>query len=86
MDEAETGGEPSGDRPDDPGISQPDRRAGTEAQDLGTRRAEGDSGTGPGDPSTGGADDPAAVENGGPRGLEPTRYGDWERKGIAVDF
>jgi hypothetical protein len=27
-----------------------------------------------------------AVENGGPAGLEPTRFGDWERKGIAVDF
>jgi hypothetical protein len=26
------------------------------------------------------------AENGGPSGLEPTRYGDWERKGIAVDF
>jgi hypothetical protein len=25
-------------------------------------------------------------EFGGPRGPEPTRYGDWERKGIAVDF
>jgi hypothetical protein len=25
-------------------------------------------------------------ELGGPRGLEPTRYGDWERKGLAVDF
>jgi hypothetical protein len=25
-------------------------------------------------------------ENGGPKGLEPTRFGDWERKGIAVDF
>ncbi|MCL2717117.1 MAG: DUF1674 domain-containing protein [Alphaproteobacteria bacterium] len=22
----------------------------------------------------------------GPSGLEPTRYGDWERKGIASDF
>jgi len=22
----------------------------------------------------------------GPRGLEPTRYGDWERKGVASDF
>ena len=22
----------------------------------------------------------------GPSGLEPTRYGDWERKGIAYDF
>jgi hypothetical protein len=27
-----------------------------------------------------------APEDGGPRGPEPTRYGDWERKGIAVDF
>lgn len=25
-------------------------------------------------------------ETGGPTGLEPTRYGDWERKGICVDF
>jgi len=25
-------------------------------------------------------------EHGGPRGVEPTRYGDWERKGIAYDF
>jgi hypothetical protein len=28
----------------------------------------------------------AVEEDGGPRGLEPTRFGDWERKGIAVDF
>lgn len=26
------------------------------------------------------------AERGGPRGPEPTRFGDWERKGIAVDF
>ena len=25
-------------------------------------------------------------ENGGPKGPEPTRFGDWERKGIASDF
>jgi len=25
-------------------------------------------------------------EFGGPTGPEPTRYGDWERKGIASDF
>jgi hypothetical protein len=25
-------------------------------------------------------------EIGGPAGPEPTRYGDWERKGIASDF
>ena len=28
----------------------------------------------------------AAPEDGGPSGPEPTRYGDWERKGLAVDF
>ncbi len=25
-------------------------------------------------------------EEGGPAGPEPTRFGDWERKGLAVDF
>jgi hypothetical protein len=25
-------------------------------------------------------------EIGGPKGLEPTRYGDWERKGRCIDF
>ena len=29
---------------------------------------------------------PAAKEFQGPKGPEPTRYGDWERKGIASDF
>ncbi|XP_076016525.1 succinate dehydrogenase assembly factor 4, mitochondrial [Genypterus blacodes] len=29
---------------------------------------------------------PATKEQGGPRGPEPTRYGDWERKGRCVDF
>ena len=28
----------------------------------------------------------AQPEVDGPKGLEPTRYGDWERKGVAVDF
>jgi hypothetical protein len=28
----------------------------------------------------------ASHEDGGPAGLEPTRFGDWERKGLAVDF
>ncbi len=32
-------------------------------------------------------DDPCpADETGGPGGLEPTRYGDWERKGRCIDF
>ena len=25
-------------------------------------------------------------ESGGPKGLEPTRYGDWEKKGLISDF
>jgi hypothetical protein len=29
---------------------------------------------------------PVAKEFQGPNGPEPTRYGDWERKGIASDF
>lgn len=29
---------------------------------------------------------PETGEEGGPRGPEPTRYGDWERKGRCVDF
>jgi hypothetical protein len=27
-----------------------------------------------------------AEESGGPKGKEPTRYGDWESKGICWDF
>ena len=26
------------------------------------------------------------AERGGPTGPEPVRYGDWEKKGLAVDF
>jgi hypothetical protein len=29
---------------------------------------------------------PQAEEHGGPKGEEPTRYGDWENKGICWDF
>ena len=33
------------------------------------------------------ADDvPQPTETGGPKGPEPTRYGDWERKGRCSDF
>jgi hypothetical protein len=41
-------------------------------------------------PAAGGAEPAKAAarpkELGGPSGPEPTRYGDWERKGICVDF
>ena len=29
---------------------------------------------------------PPAIEHGGPKGLEPTRYGDWEKNGRCFDF
>jgi hypothetical protein len=29
---------------------------------------------------------PAVPEVGGPKGPEPTRYGDWERGGRCIDF
>lgn len=29
---------------------------------------------------------PATKEVNGPKGLEPTRYGDWERNGRCIDF
>lgn len=32
------------------------------------------------------AAEPAAKEINGPKGPEPTRYGDWEKKGIVSDF
>ncbi|MBT3305287.1 MAG: DUF1674 domain-containing protein [Alphaproteobacteria bacterium] len=36
--------------------------------------------------ASGDVSEPPVKETGGPKGLEPTRYGDWERKGRAVDF
>ena len=33
-----------------------------------------------------GTEDRKPEELGGPSGPEPTRYGDWERKGICYDF
>ena len=51
-------------------LSEPARRALLEAA---ARRAEV-------------AGSVLPVEHGGPRGPEPTRYGDWEKKGLAVDF
>ena len=29
---------------------------------------------------------PKVQETGGPKGPEPTRYGDWERNGRCIDF
>ena len=32
------------------------------------------------------AADPRPIELGGRKGPEPVRYGDWEKKGLAIDF
>jgi len=37
-------------------------------------------------PDIEGTDTPAPVEVGGPKGPEPTRYGDWEKAGRCSDF
>ena len=51
-------------------LSEVARRALLEAADRRAAEAEGD----------------LAPEHGGPTGPEPTRYGDWEKKGLAIDF
>ena len=38
------------------------------------------------DPAEAPASAQAPQEIGGPKGPEPTRYGDWENKGRAIDF
>ncbi|MFQ5347488.1 MAG: DUF1674 domain-containing protein [Rhodothalassiaceae bacterium] len=49
--------------------------------------ADGDTpGGADGDTPEGTAARPMPREIGGPKGPEPTRFGDWERKGIASDF
>ena len=52
-------------------LPAPAQRALAEAAE---RRARAEAGT------------RTAEESGGPAGLEPTRFGDWERKGLAIDF
>lgn len=59
---------------------------GQPAADLGTAD---DAGAAPKDgagpvPAT--ATPQPVEEIGGPKGAEPTRYGDWERKGRCIDF
>jgi hypothetical protein len=71
--------------PHDPAAGQPDPSPPIMSDDLG--RGEGAPGTQGGEDRGKGEDGGEdGGERGGPRGPEPTRYGDWERKGIAVDF
>jgi hypothetical protein len=68
----ETPDAPSGNETSDAGKSLPPaaRRALEEAK---LRREQAGAEAGP-------------AEIGGPKGPEPTRYGDWERNGIVSDF
>ena len=55
-----------------PRLSEAAKRALAEAEERRrARKAEAES---------------KASELGGPKGPEPTRYGDWEKKGITYDF
>ena len=58
---------------------------GTQGEQEKDQEAEG---SGENDPYAPFPDDvnPLTGEKGGPRGPEPTRYGDWERKGRCIDF
>lgn len=60
-----------------------------EGQPAADREAADGTGAAPKDgakavPATG--TPPLVEEIGGPKGAEPTRYGDWERKGRCIDF
>jgi len=53
-------------------TSKPDRTGGTSADDSKQVQPRGGNAV--------------PVEYGGPRGKEPTRYGDWEKNGRCIDF
>ena len=38
------------------------------------------------DETQSGEPEPQSAEYGGPKGKEPTRYGDWEKNGRCIDF
>lgn len=60
-------------------LSLPAKRALEEAEAR--RRAGSKSGE-----HEGANTEPRPPETAGPKGVEPTRYGDWERGGITYDF
>ncbi len=62
------------DAPETADLSPAARRALAEAAER-RRMAEEDS-----------ARNPIPKEYGGRDGLDPARYGDWEKKGLAIDF
>ncbi len=62
-----------------------DPRRGTQAADAGRRSARSPRPKRAGKPPRP-TPRPRQKEFQGPKGPEPTRYGDWEHKGIASDF
>ena len=70
-----TSGQTLGDKPEPPRVLTPEaKRALAEAEER-RRLAEARK-----------AADPSPKEVGGQAGPDPTRYGDWEKNGIASDF
>ncbi|MCE0506050.1 MULTISPECIES: DUF1674 domain-containing protein [unclassified Roseivivax] len=61
-------------RDDNADLPEPARRALAEAEERRRKAEEAE------------AANPRPVELGGRKGLEPVRYGDWEKKGLAIDF
>lgn len=70
--------------PQPPATSQKDSEIQPEAAPA-TADNKADSGAEP-KPSEPGPGEPGPTEIGGPKGPEPTRYGDWEHKGRCIDF
>ena len=64
-------GDPGRTTPGTPQHGTPDRGAGA---------------GGPRQPTGGRPVQPSVLEIGGPKGPEPTRYGDWEKGGRCTDF
>lgn len=64
----------------------PDRKPLTPAAQRALAEAEARRQAAAAEAKIGAKNEAKAKELQGPKGPEPTRYGDWERKGIASDF
>jgi len=58
----------------------------TVSKDASDETAEASQGVARPDKTAGENSASETLETGGPTGPEPTRYGDWERKGRCIDF
>jgi hypothetical protein len=72
---------PSSDNVKDPGVKDPGvKDPGVKDNGVKEKEAKGASSTAKA------AEQTQPAERGGPKGPEPTRYGDWEAKGRCTDF